>query len=241
MGRTLFGIDLDESPASGLLRRLLSEDDLRKLDLDDGTAADGGTRPAARPDGGDDTAADETTQTDLSGRAVPESDAGDGQERAEPAAPAPEGGDDESEGSSRFARLRSLLVPAVVALAVLAAVALLVWRYGDAIRAAVSNRLGRGDDTPSGTGDTASDGAPPTFEARETVDAGTDADADGETETGGDEGDRDALTDDTVESDQPDSDIDALVGLAFLALVAALVRHLTEQREHDPLVDGDRE
>jgi hypothetical protein len=62
-------------------------------------------------------------------------------------------------------------------------------------------------------------------------------DEDDEAETGADvsTGDED---DEGGVARSGDSDMGALLGLAFLALVAALVRKFTEEREYDPLVDG---
>ncbi|MEF8852167.1 MAG: hypothetical protein V5A28_07090 [Haloarculaceae archaeon] len=57
MGRTVYGVDLEESPFGGLIEKLLTEEELEKL-ADGGAPAGPDSRPAA-PDGGDDADSDD--------------------------------------------------------------------------------------------------------------------------------------------------------------------------------------
>jgi hypothetical protein len=229
MGRTLFGIDLDESPLGGVVERLLDEEDLRKLDAvpDGGTSADGGSSAT------DDAASGEFEETPSPG--VDD----DSRERLleEYADDAGEDEDEDDDGG-RLAGVRSRLRPVALALAGLAVVALvaavILWRYGDRIAGAVPGPLGSDEvDDRSQTDefDSATGFGP---DAADDTASDEPADSDGaDTER---EPDAEPAVDASADSE---GELGALVGLAFLAVVAVAVRKLTEEREHDPLVDGD--
>ncbi|QLH77871.1 hypothetical protein HZS55_11425 [Halosimplex rubrum] len=304
MGRTLLGIDLDESPVGGLIEGLLSDEDLEKLtdggrDVDDERAADGGDEPPREADD-DDPAGDATDDatavgTDLVDDAVgaedtDESDAGesaassdaesipvgtsatgesDGWDTPNPDGPAPvpspgeENVDDEDGGWK--AKLRPILLKATAALLVLAVVGFLAYRYLGKATSVASDTLGSDEDEPDSPPTTdAADGdapearrrakAPERDDREEFADRPVDetvghaeraeaagesgaADDDGTDGTDGEADDGDAAPE-TVGRPTADSDVGALVGLAALALVAAVVRKFGEDREYDPLVDG---
>lgn len=286
MGKTLLGIDLDESLVGGLIESLLSEEDLEKL-------ADGGRDPAGSGSGNEDA---ERTATDAGDA---EADAGtnlvDDAEAAEEPADAADDGDradgdettvpvgtsddadtpwetpspgadsagladsvpspgDESDGDERGdwkAKLRPLLLKATVALALLAVVAFVAYRYLGTVKEVAGDKLPTdrfgGSDEPADT--TGFDEDVPAARRRAKASAPSAADEPSEFATGLGADDDDGEDDEDDKDDEPatvgrpqsDSDVGALVGLAMLALVAALVRKFGEQREHDPLVDGPRD
>ncbi|WP_436930277.1 hypothetical protein [Halosimplex halobium] len=286
MGRTLLGIDLDESPVGGLIEGLLSDEDLEKLtdggrDVDERDAEESGE--GTGDDGTD-------VGTDLVDDAVDhEGDDGDGGTQSESGSipvgtsggsggeawdspspdgpepvPSPGAEDVDDEDGGWKSKLRPLLLKGAAALAVLAVVAFLAYRYLGKAKSVASDKLGSDDGTDSPpTTDPATDDAP---EARrrakapdrddreefadrpvdETVGHAERAASAGESEategSDGDEADRAADErdgePDTVGRPAADSDVGALVGLAALALVAAVVRKFGEDREYDPLVDG---
>ncbi|QPV63491.1 hypothetical protein I7X12_02320 [Halosimplex litoreum] len=289
MGRTLLGIDLDESPVGGLIEGLLSDEDLEKL-TDGGR--DPGDEPAAdddEPTGeveestGDGATDDDATAvgTDLVDDAVGSDDAdSSGSSNAESIpvgtsgdtggapwdTPSPEGPEpvpspgeehvDDEDGGWR-ANLRPLLLKAAAALVVLAVVAFAAYRLLGRAKSAAGDRFG-GDEEEADSVPTADAADADVPEARrrakpserddraefgdrpvdETVGHAEHAEA-----TGDAAGDVDDETDDGEEPDSvgrptADSDVGALVGLAALALIAALVRKFGEGREYDPLVDG---
>jgi hypothetical protein len=275
MGKTLLGIDLEESPAGGLVERLLSDEELEALadggrepDEDDGSGADApdasdedesaddaytgsttdttfvegsdagesdGTVASGDDDstGGDSTGGDEETETPSPGgfRDRVPSVRGDGED------------EDEEGGGGIGARVKSVLPKLLVALVVLAVLAFVLKKYGGKLAGVVSDKLGRGGDSEEPE---AGDEDVP--EARQRAKADSDAEREFTVGLGSDE---DAAEDeDAADADEEpaagsrggNTDTAALVGLAFLALVAALVRKFTEEREYDPLVDGpDRE
>ncbi|QLH81806.1 hypothetical protein [Halosimplex pelagicum] len=309
MGRTLLGIDLDESPVGGLVEGLLSDEDLEKLtdggrDVDDDRTADANDEAAV---GGD---AETDVGTDLVDDAVESGDADDaGSSDAESIpvgtggdsgsapwdSPSPEGPDpvpspgaedvDDEDGGWK-AKLRPVLLKAAAALVVLAVVAFVAYRYLGKAKSVASDKLGSDDevDSPPTTGaadadvpaarrrakaperddreefadrpvdetvahaeraETAGESGAADDEGadREADDEGADREADDEEpdrEADGEEPDREADGEepDTVGRPTADSDVGALVGLAALALVAAVVRKFGEDREYDPLVDG---
>jgi len=206
MGRTLFGIDLDESPAGGLVERLLDEEDLEKLD--------------ARPDGGTD--ADDSGDPTETGDGTPTDQSPAWLDDAEADTVSP--GDDGDGWWGRLAALRSRLRPLLlgaIGLAVLAAVlALLARRYGDRVVATLPGRIRPGEGGEASRPDD-DDGPRSSEDGARTPDSP-------ESETESD--------DDSGVAVAPDGDGGALVALAFLALVAALVRKATEDRP-DPLAD----
>jgi hypothetical protein len=238
MGRTLFGIDLDESPAGGLVERLLDEEDLEKLDA----RPDGGTDAADGADAADGTDADDSgdptetgdgTPTDQSpawlNDAVSPGDDRSGDDASGDGSRVPglgpgDGGDDGDGWRGRLAALRSRLRPLLlgaIGLAVLAAVlALLARRYGDRVVATLPGRIRPGEGGEASRPD--DDDGPRSSED------GARAPDSPESETESD--------DDSGVAVAPDGDGGALVALAFLALVAALVRRATEDRP-DPLAD----
>ncbi len=260
MGRTVYGVDLEESPFGGLIEKLLTEEELEKL-------ADGGapTRPDGRgvtPDGGSDASADAGSDGDGSDdeSAPDRSDAGTGDDdrsgsEAASWSPPPstasgdrfgdygsDPGEDDSADAGLLSRQRWLLLKVAVAFAALAAVAVVVWRYKDRLAGLVP---GRGEDegadefavdSPSGvaTGSDDANGSSARRRAKVDPDA-PDADADDET-TGEDDDTpprRPPRREDAggVETSGRDVDLGALVGLGVLALVAALVRRYDEGRD----------
>ncbi|WP_436909289.1 hypothetical protein [Halosimplex marinum] len=279
MGRTLLGIDLDESPVGGLIEGLLSDEDLEKLtdggrDVDerDATAAD--TEAAA--DGDDDVETE--VGTDLVDDAVEhEGDDGDGGTRSESGSipvgtsgdseawdspspdgpepvPSPGAEDVDDEDGGWKSKLRPILLKATAALAVLAVVAFLAYRYLGKAKSVASDKLGSDDgaDSPPTTGAAADDApearrrakAPDRDEREEFADRPVDETvghaeraASADESEAAEEGSEDEEPD-TVGRPAADSDVGALVGLAALALVAAVVRKFGEDREYDPLVDG---
>jgi hypothetical protein len=170
MGRTVYGVDLEESPFGGLIEKLLTEEELEKL-------ADGGapTRPDGRgvtPDGGsdalddagsDDAGSDDAGSDDAGSddESVPDrSDAGTGEDDrsgseatswSPPPSTAsgdrfgdygPDPGEDDSADAGLLSRHRWLLLKLAVAFAALAAVAVVVWRYKDRLAGLVPGRGG---------------------------------------------------------------------------------------------------
>ena len=247
MGRMLMGVDLDESPVGGLIERLLSEEELEKL-------ADGG-QPA-----GDDTDASEDGADDIGDDEFDwvTDDVDDTEEWVadpmdDPRDPEFDLGADDDGG--RLGGYRPLLLKAAVALAVLAVLAVVAYRYAGRIKGIVPDRLtDRGGDD-SETGDAGADEefdddvSPARRRAKMTDDADRPGRSDPDTEwttrdepetEGEDEADVDA-DDGGVRSIREDVDLGALVGLATLALIAAVVRKFGEERPHDPLVDGPGE
>lgn len=303
MGRTVYGVDLEESPFGGLIEKLLTEEELEKL-------ADGGASGAhAAPDGGrddgdaDDTGDDETdgdwsvsddtyessgdaesaTETDTDDVATEtdtddESDSdssGTSSWSPSPSSPPPSTERDESgygsgsgygestgfgsgagfgavgdegedgDDASFLSRHRWLLLKVAVALAALAAVGVVVWRYKDRLAGVVPGRGGEDadefdiDEPSAGTGD--GDDVSP---ARKRAKAGggtpdSEADAEDEAHEAPSRG-RQGRDEEGVETPGQDLDLGALVGLGVLTLIAALVRKYDEERTrpHDPLVDG---
>jgi len=163
-----------------------------------------------------------------------------------------EGSEDEDESGGIGATLRAhwkKIVAAVVAVAVLGVVA---WKYGGTVAGAVKSKLGRGDsedETDVGPTGRTPPGEPVDIvdDAVAADDGGADAGVAGADETGATVGQPTggAVDDGPTEEDptvdgEPESGTDAgaLVGLAALALVAALVRKFGEDRPRDPLVDG---
>jgi hypothetical protein len=291
MGRTLLGIDLDESPVGGLIEGLLSDEDLEKLtdggrdvgeddaeESGDGTAADTG----ATADGDDD--AETEVGTDLVDDAVDhEGDDGDGGTRSESGSipvgtsgdseawdsPSPDepdpvpspGAEEVDDGDGGWkSKLRPLLLKGAAALAILAVVAFLAYRYFGKAKSVASDKLGSDDeaDSPPTTSAAADDApearrrakAPDRDDREEFADRPVDetvgraesaASADEPDAAEDEETEREADDDEepaTVGRPTADSDVGALVGLAALALVAAVVRKFGEDREYDPLVDG---
>jgi len=166
--------------------------------------------------------------------------------------------DDESGGIA--AKIRPHLLKIAVAGVVLAVVALVAWRYLGTVKSVAGDKLGRGDseseaddfgddvtEVDAGAGPDVDEDAPAArrrAKAARSADAevaaetelGESVAADADTDPEAEAGDED--DDDAGVARSGDSDMGALLGLAFLALVAALVRKFSEEREHDPLVDG---
>ncbi|WP_123538782.1 hypothetical protein [Halosimplex salinum] len=168
MGKTLLGIDLDESPVGGYIERLLSEEDLEKL-------TDGGREPRdesdasdtsdAAADGGDAATDDRDAGTDLVDDAVDDgsettvpvgtsgddpSDAWDTPNPDGPATlrdPVPSPGDADADDGGWKEKLRSVLPKVAVALVVLAVVAVLAYRYLGKAKRVASDKLGSDDES----------------------------------------------------------------------------------------------
>jgi len=283
MGRTVYGVDLEESPFGGLIEKLLTEEELEKLA--DGGAPGAHTAPDGGRDDGDADAEDGDREDDWRVSDDTYESSGDDESDADssgtsswspsPASPPPStdrdesgygsesgygestgfgsgaglgtgGYEDDGEGDASFlSKHKWLLLKVAVALAALAAVGVVVYRYKDRLAGVVP---GRGDedadefdiDSPSpGTGDE-DDVSPARKRAKATGDAPeSDADAeDGARETPPRR--RPDRDEEGVETPGQDFDLGALVGLGVLTLVAALVRKYDEERTrpHDPLVDG---
>lgn len=173
MGRTLLGVDLDESAVGGLVERLLTDEELEKL-ADGGRPAgsddantEGGTAPGERE--GDDDASetvsgsdvafadeDETTER-LSGSDVTFRDDSGSESAGRASATGPTGGrnaipsispgdDEESDESGGFvSQHRSLLIKGGAAVLLLGVVGVVIWRYGGKIKGLVPG-LGGGSD-----------------------------------------------------------------------------------------------
>ena len=281
MGRTVFGVDLDESVAGGLVASLLTDEEIEKL-ADGGRPADDDSgdedAPSDGPGDADDASdgdADDTGGVDIGEFAATGAAAGDvdigrvgdtawaGADTDRAGADTDRagagglrdripsvGGDGEDADGGRLASLRPLLLKVAVVLLLLAVVAILVYRYMDAIRAALPDRLTGGSGEPdageASFGDDVSparrrakvgrDRSASTDRADETASASTDrGDTSGASEK------RDTSEDETdggLRAPGEDVDVGALVGLGALALVAALVRKFGEDRPRDPLVDG---
>lgn len=259
------GVDLEEAPLGGLVERLLTDEELEMLadggPPDDASAESGGENDDAgdRNVQADDAATDAADATRA--RADESTDATADRARADAATArersssidldigdADEGSETEDEddgGPGLRERLKPLLFTGAIVLALLAVIALVLYRYLDTVKEVVPNRI---VDT-SGEDDADDD-----LSALETDEpAETDADASparrrakvGEAEPDREVGaatatEVDAPTDESDGVAAPDADVDvgALVGLGFLALVAALVRKFSEERPSDPLVDG---
>lgn len=304
MGKTLLGIDLDESPVGGLIENLLSEEDLEKL-TDGGRnpdehadAADGDSDETSVEntdedsgvtdvDAGDDSATDtEGTDsgTDIVDDAVESDNDGDSttvpvgtsDEAADtpwdtggPSAaatglnettPAPEAtAADESESESESesnderdwtTKLRPLLLKATLALVVLAVITLVLYRYMGTIKDVASDKLptdrfgGDEDDDADAVSPSAEEDISPARRrakgvGREDTQESTESDRGAERDRASDYSTRPVdKAVHSAEDTSDDSDVGALVGLAALALVAAVVRKFGEDRPRDPLVDG---
>ncbi|WP_436928099.1 hypothetical protein [Halosimplex amylolyticum] len=281
MGKTLLGIDLDESPVGGLVERLLSEEELEKLtdggrDPRDESGASG-RRDADESiddfDATEDLDATDDAGTDLVDDAVESDDGSDARipvgtttsADAGPDTPSPgdeptgltgrvpSPGDEETDDEGGWKeKLKPILLKGSVALAVLAVVGFLAYRYLGSAKDAVSDKFGSDDEESTSPAPEDVSGDVPEARRRakapsrdreeyadrpldETVrhaeDAtGAEADEEGEGE------DRDEP--ETVGRPRDDSDVGALVGLAALAIVAAAVRKFGEDPPRDPLVDG---
>ena len=245
MGRTVYGVDLEESPFGGLIEKLLTEEELEKLA--DGGAAAG--RPGDRdtaPDGGGDAADDWNVSDETYGSP---DDGSDPVESDAPSSPPPStdddgpdstgyrgfgdagfddaGAEDDGGGVGGFLSTHKwLLLKVAVAFAALAAVLVVVWRYKDKLAGVVPGRGGGEDEFDADSDASADRDVSP---ARRW--AKVDEDEDGAGATDESEG---------VTTPGQDVDLGALLGLGFLAFVAALVRKFDEERNrpHDPLVDG---
>jgi len=258
MGRTVYGVDLEESPFGGLIEELLTEEELEKL-------ADGGApggRGAAPDGGGDDEVESDTTESEAdddagssetrswSPSSPPPSTArddesggyGSGSRSRESTGFGPGTGTDEDEGDASFlSKHRWLLLKVAVAFAVLATVGVVLWRYKDRLTGLVPGR--GGDDTDEFDVDAtgAEDGGADVSPARRRARVGGEAtgrDDDRPPGHGGGDGDdgehgappqQSPRRDEGVETPGEDLDLGALVGLGALALVAALVRKYDEK------------
>ena len=276
MGRTVYGVDLEESPFGGLIEKLLTEEELKKL-------ADGGAvagRPGDRdtaPDGGGDAAddwnvSDETYGSPDDGSDPVESDA----PSSPPPSTAPDetdstddgpdstgygefgdagfddtGAEDDGGGVGGFLSTHKwLLLKVAVAFAALAAVLVVVWRYKDKLAGVVPGR-GGGEDEFDADSDASADRDVSPARRRAKVDEDEDGtgatdEFDEEESVGGGDDSRQGPAarrpDESEGVTTPGQDVDlgALLGLGFLAFLAALVRKFDEERNrpHDPLVDG---
>lgn len=291
MGRTLLGIDLDESPVGGLIEGLLSDEDLEKLtdggrDVDDerdapddepsresdepaGDATAVGTDlvddavesegiDADEADDHDSTASSEAGSIPVGTSATDEGDAWDTPNPDGPGpVPSPGAEDVDEEDGGWSGKLRPILLKATAALVVLAVVAFVAYRYLGKARSAASDRFGsdEGDaESPPTAGPADADGSEARRRAKspsrddreefadrpvdETVGRAERAAAADESDAAGETDDDRDEDPDTVGRPAADSDVGALVGLAALAIVAAVVRKFGEDREYDPLVDG---
>lgn len=292
MGRTVYGVDLEESPFGGLIEKLLTEEELEKL-------ADGGAvagRPGDRdtaPDGGGDAADDWNVSDETYGSP---DDGSDPVESDAPSSPPPSTAPDETDSTddgpdstgygrsdpTGFGRSDStgyrgfgdagfddtgaeddgggvggflsthkwLLLKVAVAFAALAAVLVVVWRYKDKLAGVVPGR-GGGEDEFDADSDAGADRDASPARRRAKVDededgAGATDEFDEEESVGGGDDSRQGPAarrpDESEGVTTPGQDVDlgALLGLGFLAFVAALVRKFDEERNrpHDPLVDG---
>lgn len=168
-------------------------------------------------------------------------------ERVAAAGPGGEGG--------RLAGYRPLLLKAAVVLALLAVLAVLAWRYAGRVTGVVPDRV---TDRVGSSGEesAADDVSPARRRAKVSGDEASErpgrSDEDTEWTTKAPSWRR--SRDDADEADESDDagtdgvrsvgaglDLGALVGLATLALIAALVRKFGEDRPRDPLVDGPEE
>ena len=255
MGTTLLGVDLDESPVGGLIERLLSEEELEML-------ADGGRERDEDVDGSDDT--DEPGETelgnDLVDDAVGSDDAtsvavgtsGSGSTGVDTPSPGTEPGrlagrvpspeDEDSDGGWKE-RLRPIVLKGTVALAVLAVVGFVAYRYLGTAKEKVSDKIGSDEDDAE-TEPEPTDVTGDVPEARRRAKAPSregfsDRPVDETVHRAADaSGDDAADEQDDIGRPRADSDVGALVGLAALAIVAATVRKFGEDRPRDPLVDG---
>jgi hypothetical protein len=293
MGRTLLGVDLDESAVVGLVERLLTDEEIEMLadgghPGDDGPDSEG-SDSAAATDGGvdsDDADGDRTGESGDAPDAASESDvtANDathlssasgavtdgtpnatGSERGVPSVDPASGegrpasdethmgaveGEDEDEDGGRFARFKPLLIKGAVALVVLAVIGVVLWKYGGTIRSKLPAKLGgtsgESDEEVErpGEGDAADADVSPARRrakasepAEATSSASTDFDEDRDDRSAAEDAD-DRERGPTVGASTDNSDVGALVGLGLLAVVAVIVRKLSEEPPRDPLVDG---
>jgi len=243
MGRTLLGVDLDESHVGDLVKRLLTDEELEKL-ADGGRPAGDDTEPDADGDdsdaGGDDSDDTDEEEGDDVGSATGSVGGHDWTETDD--ADWLDDGDDGTE--ARFGGYGPLAVKGAAVVLVLVVVALVVWRYGGRVKGALpfvggsetsDDGDGGDDEPPAGTDD-------PVSPARRRAKVGARDDAGRGTDSGGARvdaagGDRGRAAA-GAEAAGRDVDLGALVGLGTLALIAALVRKFDEQRPRDPLVDG---
>jgi hypothetical protein len=276
MGRTVYGVDLEESPFGGLIEKLLTEEELEKL-------ADGGAvagRPGDRdtaPDGGGDAADDWNVSDETYGSPDDGSDPVESDAPSSPPSTAPDetdstdddgpdstgygefgdagfddtGAEDDGGGVGGFLSTHKwLLLKVAVAFAALAAVLVVVWRYKDKLAGVVPGR-GGGEDEFDADSDASADRDVSPARRRAKVDededgAGATDEFDEEESVGGGDDSRQGPAarrpDESEGVTTPGQDVDlgALLGLGFLAFVAALVRKFDEERNrpHDPLVDG---
>lgn len=246
MGRTLYGVDLDRSPLGGLIKRLLTDEELEML-------ADGGFpgEPADR-DESEDAAAEDELSGDVASVGV--GHGGDYRpssvERGE--------SDDEDTGRIRgfVSSHRGLLLKGGAALALLAVLGVLVWRYQGEIKSKLPERLGGESEPDDSTGDDGYAGTD-VSPARRRAKADARAEAASQESTAADatspederatqrgrrtrRSDQDSSRAEAAASAE-DVDLGALVGLGTLALIATLVRRFGEDRPHDPLVDGSED
>jgi hypothetical protein len=276
MGRTVYGVDLEESPFGGLIEKLLTKEELEKL-------ADGGAvagRPGDRdtaPDGGGDAADDWNVSDGTYGSPDDGSDPVESDAPSSPPSTAPDetdstdddgpdstgyggfgdagfddaGAEDDGGGVGGFLSTHKwLLLKVAVAFAALAAVLVVVWRYKDKLAGVVPGR-GGGEDEFDADSDASADRDVSPARRRAKVDededgAGATDEFDEEESVGGGDDSRQGPAarrpDESEGVTTPGQDVDlgALLGLGFLAFVAALVRKFDEERNrpHDPLVDG---
>jgi hypothetical protein len=276
MGRTVYGVDLEESPFGGLIEKLLTEEELEKL-------ADGGAvagRPGDRdtaPDGGGDAADDWNVSDETYGSPDDRSDPVESDAPSSPPSTAPDetdstdddgpdstgyggfgdagfddaGAEDDGGGVGGFLSTHKwLLLKVAVAFAALAAVLVVVWRYKDKLAGVVPGR-GGGEDEFDADSDASADRDVSPARRRAKVDededgAGATDEFDEEESVGGGDDSRQGPAarrpDESEGVTTPGQDVDlgALLGLGFLAFLAALVRKFDEERNrpHDPLVDG---
>ena len=261
MGRTLLGVDLDESHVGDLVKRLLTDEELEKL-ADGGRPAGDDTEPDADADGddsdadGDDSDAD-GDDSDAGGDDSDDTDEEEGDDVGSATGTGSVGGhdwtetddadwlDDGDDGTeARFGGYGPLAVKGAAVVLVLVVVALVVWRYGGRVKGALpfvggsetsDDGDGGDDEPPAGTDE-------PVSPARRRAKVGARDDAGRGTDSGGARvdaagGDRGRAAA-GAEAAGRDVDLGALVGLGTLALIAALVRKFDEQRPRDPLVDG---
>jgi hypothetical protein len=266
MGRTLLGVDLDESHVGELVKRLLTDEELEKLadggrpagDDRDGSDADSDDSDDT-DDHGDDTGTgsgtdtDTDTDTDTGSSETGGSSVGVGSATGSVGGRDWTGTDDtdwldDGDDEGRLGGYGPLVLKGGAVLLVLVVVGLVVWRYGGRVKGALPSVGGSGtsdegdvaDDEPAASG-TDEGVSPARRRAKVGVrddgeDAGGGTDSGGSRVDAGGEGRR--RGEPGVEAVGRDVDLGALVGLGTLALVAALVRKFGEQRPRDPLVDG---
>ncbi|MFC7139475.1 hypothetical protein ACFQMA_06430 [Halosimplex aquaticum] len=269
MGKTLLGIDLDESPVGGFVERLLSEEELEKL-TDGGRGPRDETGASGRRDTDEPT--DDLDGTDLVDDAVDADDGPGGRIPVGTSAGSSAGADTPSPGDERPVggrvpspgaedtdeeggwkeKLKPILLKGSIALAVLAVVGFLAYRYLGKAKKVASDKLGS-DDEQSGspspenvTGDVPEArrrAKAPSRDREEYADRPVDETVRHAQEASDSGSDRDHEDEGpsaprTAPQTRNDSDVGALVGLAALAVVAAAVRKFGEDPPRDPLVDG---